>query len=118
MRCCTGCRRFAHGGLDGILITRHRHAAARSANDESLNAVVRYQGGGLPHESSSSKIRVAFLIRSLNRGGTEHQLAELVTRLDVDRFQILVLTFYGGGAVLDRLERTENVELVCLGKTG
>jgi glycosyltransferase involved in cell wall biosynthesis len=61
--------------------------------------------------------RVAFLIRSLDRGGAERQLVELAVRLPRDRFAISVLTFYGGGALEPMLEGT-GVELVCLDKTG
>lgn len=41
--------------------------------------------------------RVLFLIRSLNRGGTERQLAALARSLDRDRFEPTVLTFYPEG---------------------
>src|SRR4051812_1065945 len=42
-------------------------------------------------------IRVVFLIRSLNVGGTERQLATLVRSLDRNRFHLTVLTFYDEG---------------------
>jgi glycosyltransferase involved in cell wall biosynthesis len=42
-------------------------------------------------------IKVVFLIRSLNRGGTERQLATLARLLDRNRFDLTVLTFYEGG---------------------
>jgi len=61
--------------------------------------------------------RVAFLIRSLDRGGAERQLVELAVRLPRDRFAVTVLTFYGGGALEPMLEGT-GVELVCLEKAG
>jgi glycosyltransferase involved in cell wall biosynthesis len=61
--------------------------------------------------------RVAFLIRSLDRGGAERQLVELAVRLPRDRFAVSVLTFYGGGALEPMLEGTD-VELVCLEKAG
>src|SRR5690242_5110278 len=41
--------------------------------------------------------RVVFLIRSLNRGGTERQLATLIRSLDRNRFDLTVLTFYTDG---------------------
>jgi glycosyltransferase involved in cell wall biosynthesis len=41
--------------------------------------------------------RVVFLIRSLNRGGTERQLATLARSLDRNRVDLTVLTFYPGG---------------------
>ena len=42
-------------------------------------------------------IRVVFLIRSLNRGGAERELAILARSLDKKLFDITVLTFYPGG---------------------
>jgi len=61
--------------------------------------------------------RIAFLIRSLDRGGAERQLVELARCLPRDRFAVSVLTFYGGGALEALLDGT-GVELVPLGKTG
>ncbi|MCC7177530.1 MAG: glycosyltransferase [Acidobacteria bacterium] len=61
--------------------------------------------------------RVAFLIRSLDRGGAERQLVELARRLPRDRFTVSVLTFYGGGALEPLLAGT-GVELVSLQKAG
>ena len=63
-------------------------------------------------------IRLCFLIRSLESGGAERQLAELVRRLDKTRFEVTVLTFYPGGLFWRTVERTPGVRLVCLGKTG
>ena len=63
-------------------------------------------------------IRLCFLIRSLESGGAERQLTELVRRLDKTRFEVTVLTFYPGGLFWRAVERTPGVRLVCLGKTG
>lgn len=63
------------------------------------------------------RIRVTFLIRSLNRGGTERQLAELVTRLDPRRFETAVLTFYPGGPIWDEL-RTAGLHVATMDKRG
>lgn len=63
-------------------------------------------------------IRLCFLIRSLHSGGAERQLSELVKRLDKSRFEVTVLTFYGGGLFWDTVERTPGVRLVSLRKTG
>lgn len=69
-------------------------------------------------EPRRSKIRIAFLIRSLNLGGTERQLIELVTGLDRDAFDITVLTFYPGGAIWDELLSHSDIRLICLFKRG
>ena len=62
-------------------------------------------------------IRVVFLIRSLNRGGTERQLATLVSLLDRGHFDPTVLTFYPGGHfaqdVLDK-----DIPVISLDKRG
>jgi len=64
------------------------------------------------------RIRVAFLIRSLARGGAERQLAELATRLDPDRFDVSVTTFYRGGAVWDELAVANSIDLRSVDKRG
>ena len=61
--------------------------------------------------------RVCFLIRSLEAGGAERQLVDLVRALDSTRFQITILTFYPGGALEDELAGSK-VELVSLNKRG
>lgn len=64
-----------------------------------------------------TRTRVAFLIRSLNRGGTERQLAELIGALDPMRFEMVVLTFYPDGAIWYELT-AKGVELQSLHKRG
>ena len=63
-------------------------------------------------------LRVCFLIRDLDAGGAQRQLAELVGRLDKARFQVTVLTFYSGGLLWRDVERTPGVRLVSLDKAG
>ena len=63
-------------------------------------------------------IRLCFLIRSLDCGGSQRQLAELVRSLDRTRFTITVLTFYPGGLFWNELRKTPGVNLVCLDKAG
>ena len=63
-------------------------------------------------------LRVCFLIRDLDAGGAQRQLAELVTRLDKTCFEVTVLTFYPGGLLWDSVEQAPGVRLVCLDKTG
>ena len=67
---------------------------------------------------ASRPIRLCFLIRMLDCGGAERQLAELVGGLDKARFEVTVLTFYPGGMFWSAVEEMPGVELVCLGKTG
>lgn len=62
-------------------------------------------------------LRVCFLIRSLDAGGAERQLVELVKRLDPSRFQVTVLTFYPGGLLEGDLAGS-SVELISLRKQG
>jgi glycosyltransferase involved in cell wall biosynthesis len=63
-------------------------------------------------------IRVFFLIRSLEIGGAERQLIEIVRGLDKKKFGVTVATFYGGGAFRPEMEAIEGVRLVSLGKKG
>jgi glycosyltransferase involved in cell wall biosynthesis len=59
---------------------------------------------------------VFFLIRSLERGGAERQLIELVRELASSGFEVAVCTFYDGGALRGELERIPGVSLISLGK--
>ena len=59
-----------------------------------------------------------FLIRSLDHGGAERQLTELVKGLDKSRVQITVATFYDGGALRPEIENLEGVRVLSLGKKG
>ena len=61
-------------------------------------------------------MRLFFLIRSLEHGGAERQLIELVKTLDRSRFEITVATFYDGGALRPLLERVPGVHVVSLRK--
>jgi glycosyltransferase involved in cell wall biosynthesis len=64
------------------------------------------------------RLRVVLLIRSLNRGGAERQLALLAAGLDPQEFQVGVVTFYRGGPIWDELAAVPHVELVSLDKKG
>lgn len=66
----------------------------------------------------AARIRIAFLIRSLHRGGAERQLAELVGGLDPRVFDVRVLTFYPGGAIWQELAAHPNLQLESLYKRG
>lgn len=62
-------------------------------------------------------IRVVFLIRSLNRGGTERQLATLARSLDRNHFDLTVLTFYNDGHFAKEIS-DQNISLISLHKKG
>lgn len=61
-------------------------------------------------------MHVLFVIRSLNIGGAEQQLIELVRHIDRSRFLISVATFYDGGALRPEIEGLEGVQVFSLGK--
>ena len=63
-------------------------------------------------------LRICFLIRDLDAGGAQRQLAELVRRLDKTRFEVTVLTFYPGGLLWSDVEQAPDVRLVSLDKAG
>lgn len=65
----------------------------------------------------SRKIKLAFLVRSLDLGGAQRQLVTLVKALDKSRFEISVLTFYSGQPLEQELEGT-GVRLISLNKRG
>src|SRR5690606_36963507 len=61
-------------------------------------------------------MRVCFIIRRLDRGGAERQLVSLVQGLPKDQFDITVIEFYEGGALVPDLQRVPGVKRVCLKK--
>ena len=67
---------------------------------------------------SLSKIHIFFLIRSLNIGGTECQLVELIKGLDKNAFEITVGLFYDEGILRKELIAIEGVKLLPLYKSG
>jgi glycosyltransferase involved in cell wall biosynthesis len=64
------------------------------------------------------RLRLFFLIRSLDIGGAERQLTELVKRLDVTRLDVVVATFYDGGALRAEIESLPGVRIISLRKSG
>lgn len=60
-------------------------------------------------------MRVAFLIRSLGRGGSERQLVELAKGLSARGHDISVLVFYGGG-VLEKELAGSGIPIIYLDK--
>jgi glycosyltransferase involved in cell wall biosynthesis len=63
-------------------------------------------------------IRVLFLIRSLNRGGAERQLIELIMGLDRSRFATTLVTFYDGGDLRGELDEIDGIDVLSLHKRG
>jgi glycosyltransferase involved in cell wall biosynthesis len=62
-------------------------------------------------------IKIAFLIRSLDCGGTERQLVSLAKALDKKGFDVTIITFYSGGVLEKELEDSR-VRCVSLEKRG
>jgi len=62
-------------------------------------------------------IKVVFLIRSLDPGGTERQMATLIPRLSKDRFDVTVISFYAGGEFAAELA-AKDIEVRSLNKRG
>ena len=65
-----------------------------------------------------TKMHLFLLIRSLDHGGAERQLTELVKGLDKSRVRVTVATFYDGGALRPEIENIEGVRVLSLGKKG
>ncbi|MBI5418327.1 glycosyltransferase [Candidatus Poribacteria bacterium] len=63
-------------------------------------------------------IKILFLIRSLNYGGAERQLIELVKGLDKKRFSITILTFYNVGELQKGIKEEKDITLLSLYKKG
>jgi glycosyltransferase involved in cell wall biosynthesis len=62
-------------------------------------------------------LRVCFLIRSLDQGGAERQLIEILTGLDKRAFDVTLIVFYAGGAFWREAAAIEGVRVVSLGKS-
>jgi glycosyltransferase involved in cell wall biosynthesis len=67
-------------------------------------------------ENENRKIKVLYLIRSLQIGGAERQLTELVRKMDKSRFEIVVVTFYAGGDFRPLIESLPGVKIFSLDK--
>ena len=67
---------------------------------------------------SLNKTNIFFLIRSLNIGGTERQLIELVKGLDSNHFDITVGLFYNEGALIEEIKSMPWIHVVSLNKSG
>ena len=60
-------------------------------------------------------IRILFLLNSLQYGGAERQLVNLLHGLDRRRFRSTVVTYYQGGIWEKTIRRMPGVDLHCLG---
>jgi glycosyltransferase involved in cell wall biosynthesis len=60
--------------------------------------------------------RLLFVIRSLNVGGGERQLCELVRGLSGPDFVVTVVAFYDGGELKEELETIPEIRTISLGK--
>ena len=85
-------------------------ASSAGATARTLEA----EKDGKPTASPAS---IVFLIRSLETGGAERQLAALARGLDRRHFSPRVITFYGGGALESELE-SAGVPVESLEKRG
>jgi glycosyltransferase involved in cell wall biosynthesis len=65
-----------------------------------------------------TKVRLLFVIRSLNCGGAERQLITLAKGLDKSRFAVSVVTFYDGAGLRSEIEGFEGIQLLSLQKRG
>lgn len=63
-------------------------------------------------------INLLFIIRSLESGGAETQLFELVKNINKSLFNVTVITFYDGGEIYKKIERLKDVKVVSLQKKG
>ncbi len=57
----------------------------------------------MAEELETKKLHLFFLIRSLNIGGTERQLVELIKGLDKNAFEITIGLFYDEGTLREVL---------------
>lgn len=65
----------------------------------------------------SARIKLTFLVRSLDYGGAQRQLVTLAKALDKSRFEVSVLTFFCGQPLEQELDGT-GVRIVSLNKRG
>ena len=71
----------------------------------------------MDNQPTGKIIKVAFLIRSLNFGGAERQLAVLTQGMDKNRYSISVICFYEGGDFQKEIEGA-GTRVISLKKSG
>lgn len=91
------------------------HAVTNLLRSASIAVVITSDPAG---PASSRPLRVCFVVRSLDTGGAERQLVELVRAMPAADFAWTILTFYGGGALEREVADRLNVVVRCLHKRG
>ncbi len=81
---------------------RRYTAEQMTRETEALYDVCRQ---GSAHLVASGRVRFLYMIGGLARGGAERQLAELVTRVDLERFEPVVCSLAPLGALAEPIER-------------
>ena len=71
---------------------------------------------GAPHQDSTARLRVAYLIHRLRLGGLETVAVELANGLDPERFETSVMSFATPDPLQNHLH-TARVRLVALHKS-
>jgi glycosyltransferase involved in cell wall biosynthesis len=66
----------------------------------------------------TKKLHLFFLIRSLNIGGTERQLVELIKGLDKKAFEITIGLFYDDGVLIEETKSMPWIHVISLNKSG
>ncbi len=80
-----------------------RYTAERMIREtEALYDVCRQRSA---HLVVSGRVRILYMIGGLARGGAERQLTELVTRVDLERFEPVVCSLAPLGALAELIER-------------
>ncbi len=91
-------------------------ANRRNGSSEKREAPWRGKSRASAARGRSGPYRVMFVIPSLEYGGAERQLVELVNHLDKRHFQATVVSFEDGGPLEAELAETEGTTVVSLGK--
>src|SRR5690242_12391433 len=64
----------------------------------------------------NAKISILFVIRSLNRGGAERQLLELLRQIDKAQFAPSLITMYTDGELISEVSTIEGLQILSLSK--
>ena len=104
MRCAT------RSGVDGKATQRYYEVLP--------SAFVKTDPVRPPDERPGGPLRVCLVARSLDTGGAERQLVELVRGMPPADFDWTILTFYEGGALETEVKGLPNARIRSLGKQG
>lgn len=72
----------------------------------------------VPASARREKRSILFVIRSLDTGGAERQLLNLLSDIDKSRFAVGLVTLYDGGALRPEAETVEGIKVYSLHKRG